>query len=74
MKTASRALTALLLSVSLGIVFGAKDSVPTRAADLLPPVRMTAAGGPIVTDGRCAALTMGDNGPGSSNHRSSRAR
>jgi len=60
MKTASRALTAFLLSVSAGMGFAGDEAEPSRAADLLPPVRMAAAGRPIVADGRCAALTMGD--------------
>jgi hypothetical protein len=60
MKSASKALTAILLSVTAGPAFSADEAESSRAADLLPPVPIMAAGEPIVADGRCAALTMGD--------------
>ena len=54
MKPVARLLTALLLSTFTGVGFAADAVAPVRAADLLPPVRLTAAGNSILAQGRFA--------------------
>lgn len=60
MKAVTRILVLLLLLLPAGAGWADDEVEPSRAADLLPPVLMTAAWRPIIAEGRHAALTVGD--------------